>query len=296
MKRARILGAVLAVGGVLVAAGAARGQQDKPNVATIQKVNDSLYVILGGGGNTAAFLTDKGVVLVDTKLANWGQAILDKVRTITDKPVTTIINTHTHADHVGSNEFFPASVEIVVHENTKANMEKMDAVKTKPHAMPDRTYKDRLSLMSGKDQIDLYYFGRAHTSGDTFVVFPQLRTMHAGDVFPGKQLPFMDAANGGSGVAYPETLAKATAGIKNVDTVITGHSTVMRWADLVEFTDFTRTFLDAVRTSMKAGKTIEQTAAEIKLPAKFVGYAMPASGFAAVPGAVKTIYGELGGK
>lgn len=294
MKRAGILAAVIGVGVLAMAVGVARGQQGKPNVAEIQKVRDNLFVIVGGGGNTAAFVTDNGVVLVDTKLANWGQAIMDKVKTVTDKPVTTIINTHTHGDHVGSNEFFPASVEVVTHENTRANMEKMDAVKSKPQAMPDRTYKDTLSLLSGKDRIDLHHFGPAHTNGDTYVVFPQLSVMHAGDTFPGKSLPFMDGGNGGSGVAFSDTLEKAAKSIKGVTTVIPGHSAPTDWAAFVEFGEFNRAFLSAVQASMKAGKTVEQTVAELKLPAKFSGYTLPASGFANVTSAVQLIYKESG--
>ena len=79
-------------------------------------------MITGGGGNTAAFVTDAGVVIVDTKLANWGQAILDKVKTVSDKPISLIINTHTHPDHTGSNEFFGPTVDVVAQENTKVNM------------------------------------------------------------------------------------------------------------------------------------------------------------------------------
>ena len=116
-------------------------------------------------------------MLVDTKLANWGQAIMDKVKTVTDKPVTHIINTHTHGDHVGSNEFFPASVEIVAHANVSTSMAKMPAFAdgTKKHAFPDRTYTDQMTVLGGNDAIDLYYFGPAHTNGDTFVVFRNLR-------------------------------------------------------------------------------------------------------------------------
>ena len=66
-----------------------------------------------------------GVVVVDTKNPGWGQPILDKIKELTDKPVTTIINTHTHGDHVSGNVEFPATVDVVVQENTKANMEKM---------------------------------------------------------------------------------------------------------------------------------------------------------------------------
>jgi glyoxylase-like metal-dependent hydrolase (beta-lactamase superfamily II) len=80
--------------------------------------------------------------------------------------------------------------------------------------------------MSGKDRIDLYYFGAGHTNGDTLVVYPALRVLQTGDLFAWKDAPFLDRSNGGSGVELPKTLAKALAGIKNVDTVLPGHSPV----------------------------------------------------------------------
>ena len=87
---------------------------------------------------------------------------------------------------------------------------------TNGRGLPTRTFTDRMSLGSGADQVDLYYFGRAHTGGDAWVVFPSLRTLHAGDAFLGKRVPFLDAANGGSGVAIPDTLQKAHDTIRNV--------------------------------------------------------------------------------
>src|SRR4029077_7840483 len=106
--------------------------------AKIEKVRDNMYMITGSdptdrnsfsGGNTVVFITDNGVVVVHTKRAGWGQVLLDKIHSVTNKPITTIINTHTHGDHTGSNEAFPATVDIVAQENTKANMAKMDAFK-----------------------------------------------------------------------------------------------------------------------------------------------------------------------
>ncbi len=278
MMRTVALTVLVVAGGVAIAASPAAQQpaSQGPNVAEIQKVKENLFMVTGGGGNTAAFITAKGVVLVDTKLANWGQAILDKVKTVTDKPITHIINTHTHGDHVGSNEFFPAAVEIVAQENTSTNMAKMDALKdpAKKHAMPDRTYKDRMTLLSGAESIDLYYFGPAHTNGDTFVVFRDLRVMHAGDVFARAGTPLIDMNNGGSGVGYPATIEKAVAGIKNVDTVIPGHSAVTTWQAFVEFGEFNRAFLSAVQAAAKSGKTAEQALADLSLPDKFKAYGM----------------------
>jgi cyclase len=264
--------------GILVAAAAAgiAGRQPAsgpPQTAELVKVKDNLFVVKGGGGNTAAFVTSTGVVLVDTKLANWGERIMQQVRTVTDKPVTMIINTHTHGDHVGSNEFFPASVEVVAHANTKTNMEKMPAFAAdKAQFLPDRTYTDQLTVGSGAERIELRHFGPGHTNGDTIVVFPELRVAHTGDLFAGLGTPLIDTNNGGSGVAYPDTLKKAAAGITGVDTVIPGHSDVMPWAKFVEFGEFNAAFLAAVQQANKDGKTPEEAFAGLKLPEKFKDY------------------------
>ena len=276
MKRSVVLSAVMGVALAVLATRGLVAQQPAagPNVAGIEKVKDNLYMVTGGGGNTAVFVTATGVVLVDTKLANWGQAIMDKVKTVTDKPVTHIINTHTHGDHVGSNEYFPASVEIVAHANVSLSMAKMPAFAdgTKKQAFPDKTYTDKMTVLTGTDAIDLYYFGAAHTNGDSFVVFRNLRTMHAGDAFASKGMPLLDVVNGGSGVAYPETLSKVAGGIKNVDTVIPGHSAVSTWQDLVDYGEFNRAVLSAAQAAKQAGKTSEQAATELVLPAKFKDY------------------------
>ena len=292
MTRGLLLGLIFGVGIATLARVEAQPQAPAgPNVAEIEKVKDNLYLIKGGGGNTAAYLTKGGVVLVDTKLANWGQAILDQVKTVTDKPITHIINTHTHGDHVGSNDFFPARVEIVVQENTDANMKKMPvfADPAKKHGLPDKTFKDKMTLLGGKEAIDLYYFGPGHTNGDAFVVFRALKTMHAGDIFARKGTPLLDMNNGGSGVHIGDTLKAAAARIKNVDTVITGHSTVMTWADLQEYAEFNQAFLAAVQAAIKNGKTAEQALAELKLPEKFSAYVMNGA-----KDNVPKIYAELG--
>jgi glyoxylase-like metal-dependent hydrolase (beta-lactamase superfamily II) len=265
-------------------------QAQPPQPLTIEKAKDNLYVIIGGGGNTAAYIIAKGVVLVDTKLANFGQPILDKMKSVTDKPITHIINTHTHGDHVGSNEFFPAAVEIVAQENTAANMVKMPAFQdpAKKHGLADRTFKDKTTLLAGNESIDLYHFGRAHTNGDAFVVFRSLRVMHAGDAFSGQTTPIMDTNNGGSGVDYPGTLAKAAAGIKNVDVVIPGHSAVTNWQGFLDYGEFMKSWVGSVEASAKAGKTPEQALADYTVPEQFKRYNMQRA-----KANIDVIYGEL---
>ena len=106
MKRYAVLGLVIGLGtfSSVIAARqqpTAGGGQPAPMVIEVQKLHDNFFVLRGGGGNTAVYITAAGVTLVDTKIPGWGNPLIEKLKEITDKPVTTIINTHTHFDHVG---------------------------------------------------------------------------------------------------------------------------------------------------------------------------------------------------
>jgi len=261
---AGVLIALFAVSLVVAAqqpqAGAA--QTAAPKVIEVEKLKDNLFVLRSapggpnGGGNTAVFVTSTGVVVVDAKNPGWGQPILDKIKELTTKPVTTLINTHTHGDHVSGNVEFPASVDIIVQENTKVNMGKMipnstAADQTVPaqtifqlnggKGMPKRTFQDKMTLFKGADEVDLFYFGRGHTNGDAWVLFPALRVVHAGDIFSGKNLPLLDSNNGGSAALIADSLQKGLDTLNaKADTIITGHNPQMTMADLREYIAFNR--------------------------------------------------------
>jgi cyclase len=290
MTRGMVLSGLIVLGALSASITADQSPAQQPMVVAVEKLKDNLYLLKGGGGNTAVFLMANGITVVDTKNPGWGRPILDKIKELSPKPVTTIINTHTHFDHVSGNVEFPATVDVVVQENTKANMAKMGPVTgfSQPGAPPPpniftensgrgmakRTFKDKMTLGSGADRIDLYYFGRGHTNGDAWVVFPALRVMHAGDLFSGKNLPLLDANNGGSGVEIGDTLAKATDTVKDIDSIITGHSTVMTPADLREYAQFNKDFLADMRAAKKAGKSVDDVAGSWTMPAgKDPGYA-----------------------
>ena len=290
MRRVFVLG-VLAAAGALSMAVAAFQQpagQAAPKVVEADKLKDNMYVMKGGGGNSAVFITADGVTVVDTKLPGWGQPLLDKIKTVTDKPVTRIINTHTHFDHVSGNVEFPATVEVITHENTKTYMDQANPVyglQTGPQTnifkqnegkgMPKRTFKDKMTIGSGADQIDLYHFGPAHTGGDAYVVFPSLRMMHVGDTMPTRDLPIMDKNNGGTAVGYSATIAKAAA-VSGVDTIINGHNpTTITPADLKLYSEFIADFVKFAQDAKKAGKTVADVETGWKVPAKYTGYANP---------------------
>jgi len=295
MKRGVVLGTLAVVGLLSIGLAAWQGNTQE-RVITVSKVKDNLYMLQGGGGNTAVFVRSDGVVVVDAKNPGWGQPILAKIKEITDKPVTTLINTHTHGDHVSGNVEFPATVDVVVQENTKTSMEKLPIfAENQNRGMAKRTFSDRMTLGSGADQVDLYYFGPGHTNGDAWVVFPAARTVHAGDIFAGKGLPLVDGANGGSVLRYPDTLRKAHAGIQGVDTIINGHmNTPTTWDDLRIFAEFNQDFLTWAEAQLKAGRTPEQAAGEWKVPTKYEGYSSNVSSlFGGLPGRLQLLAEEL---
>jgi glyoxylase-like metal-dependent hydrolase (beta-lactamase superfamily II) len=291
MRRSIVLCALLTVCVLSMVLTAQQGGSQQPKVVEVEKLKDNLFVLRGanGGGNTAVFVTTTGVVVVDAKNPGWGKPILDKIKELTNKPVTTLINTHTHGDHVSGNVEFPENVDIIVQENTKTNMGKMIPNSTAAdqkvpektifqlnggRGLPKRTFKDKLTLFKGPDEVDLLYFGRGHTNGDAWVVFPALRIVHAGDIFSGKNLPLLDANNGGSAALIADTLEKGMNRLqKDVDTIITGHSTQMTMADLKQYIEFNREFFNDASQAKKAGKSVDDVAASWKIPAKYTGYA-----------------------
>jgi glyoxylase-like metal-dependent hydrolase (beta-lactamase superfamily II) len=312
MRRVKVLSALIAAGALSMTVAAYQQPQagrggEKPRVVEVEKLKDNLFVLRGGGGNSGVFVMANGVAVVDTKNPGWGQPLIDKIKELTPKPVTLIINTHTHFDHVSGNVEFPATVDIVTHENTAALMKQMNPVagfqappakptptifeENKGRGLAKRTFKDRLTIGKGPDQIDLYYFGRGHTSGDAWVLFPALRVVHAGDIFASNTgLPILDANNGGSGVEIPDTLMKAHGALgKSADTIITGHSGQMTMNDLRAWAEWNRSFLNEVVAAEKKGQTADDFAKTWKQPASWPA---PASEQAAA-GVVKRLVANV---
>ncbi|MCH7748573.1 MAG: MBL fold metallo-hydrolase [Acidobacteria bacterium] len=273
---------------VVWTAGVDAVQEPHPSIE-VHRITDTLYMLGSGmetGGNIAVLIAESGVVLVDTKLEGYGPDILDHLRRLTDKPVTMIINTHVHYDHSGANTEFPDTVQFVAHENIRRHWARTDCQPIPTNCddfqgenrkyLPKTTFSDRLSLFAGTpDQIDLYYFGRGHTDGDTFVVFKEARAMHVGDMFLGKTLPFIDAenGNGGSAIEFGRTLTKVIDSVPNVDTIINGHwNTLLTWDDLVDYRGFYTDLYTQTRRSLDAGLSAEEAIAAYEKPARYSEY------------------------
>jgi cyclase len=261
----------------------------------VQTVRPNLFLVTGAHANTVVFVRSKDVVVIDTKgpRPSWGSAIADEVKRLTKLPITTVINTSASGSHVGGNPAFAnGKIEIIAHEYAPADMRFMKLMFPKPTGggLPTRTFKDRLTVGTGADRLELYYFGPTTNRSSIFIVIPVLRVMLTGVAFGDKTVPALTRPAGGNGVEFPVTLTKALPLTRDVDTIITGRSGVAKPQDLEVHRDFMRDFLESTRQAKKAGKTAAAAARAWKVPARYAGYqATPAT----VLGAMEWIYRQL---
>src|SRR5581483_2575726 len=200
--------------------------QNPPAQLTMQKVTDNLYVIMQDGGNVAFMPTSDSVVVVDDKFAQDAPQIMAKIKSVSDKPVKYVINTHQHGDHTGGNEaMLAAGAEILIQKNARANM-----VTGKQPGLPQITFSDETQVFAGGKEIRARYLGRGHTNGDAVVYFPSERVLHTGDLFVTSGAPFCDTGSGGSIKEWDATVRKALE--YDFDTVIPGHGPVAKKTDL----------------------------------------------------------------
>ena len=226
---------------------AAWAQQQPRPALTMEKVTGNLWVIVGNGGNVAVLPTTEGVIVVDDKFALDAPDIVAKIKTISDKPIRYVLNTHHHGDHTGGNEaMLAAKAEIILSKNARANM-----VAGNQPGLPHLTFSDEQQVFLGGQQVVAKYLGRGHTNGDAVIYFPSERALHAGDLFVTTGAPLCDTANGGSIKEWEATIRNALQ--YDFDTVIPGHGAVSKRADLVKWAETLGTIRSRIQTACAAG-------------------------------------------
>jgi cyclase len=246
------------------AAPAASGRA-APQPQAIQQVKPGLYMITGAGGNSTVRVTTQGLIVVDGKLpgqANY-DALMALIKGISDQPIKYLIVTHHHADHTGNNQrFLDAGVQIVAHENLKKNLVTY-AVDPKP-APPSMTYPGaQYNLTLGDVKVELHHFGRAHTSGDTVVYFPDLKVVSVSDVVTtGKTGPLIDYAGGGSATDWTNVLAGILT--LDFDAAIPGNGDVLTKADVQAYKTKFDTVIARAKDLVRMGVPQDQLLMQIK--------------------------------
>lgn len=248
-----------------------------PKVHKLEKLAENVYCIFGQGGNIGLIVTAKHAVLIDDQFERLVPGLLEAVRTVTDKPIKYLVNTHGHPDHVGGNVVLEKQVSaIIAHANVRKRMvlsqAKLEPIKR--GGLPelalgseDAKERARLNLHLDDAEIHLLHLGPGHTDGDVIVGIPSVLVMHMGDLFFLGMLPYIDVESGGSFDGLLAQIASVASWLPEGARIIPGHGPVCGRKELLRYRDF----LQSVQAHVKANPAKDPAA----LAASFDGTAWP---------------------
>lgn len=229
MSRSRIL--VLASVVVLFALASLQAQpinQSKPNRPAAEPlvtklVRGNLYQVSGGVANTFFYVGPDEVLVVDAKMTpEAARQMLAEIKKVTEKPVRRVILTHSDGDHVNGLAGLMPIQTIISHANSRQHMVQANATAATKLPLPNETFTQQLSLYQGETEVQLRYFGPAHTNGDVVVFLPAEKVAIVGDlVFVGRD-PLIHRQKGGSSVGLV-SLLKALLQL-DADSYLSGHA------------------------------------------------------------------------
>jgi glyoxylase-like metal-dependent hydrolase (beta-lactamase superfamily II) len=236
---------------------------------TPTRLNDTTWVLSGGGTNLALAVGPEAVFVVDDNLAPLTPAVRAAISSVTDKPVRFVFNTHWHYDHVGGNEVLGREgATIVAHENVRKRMSTdqfmeflNEKIKASPAvALPVVTFTRDMAFHLNGEEISVFHVARAHTDGDAIVHFKKGNIVHMGDVY-NRSYPFIDTSAGGNIDGVIAAIDQVIGMINEKTTVIPGHGKLAGKADLIEYRTMLSTIGTRLKSMMKEGKTLEQAIA-----------------------------------
>ena len=228
---------------------------------TTTKLSDNVYMLVGAGGNIGVSVGDDGVFVIDDQFAPLTTKIEAAIKTLSDKQIQFLVNTHYHGDHTGGNENMKKlGTTIIAHDNVRKRLE------DKPKdALPVITFNDELSLHINGEKISVFHVEHAHTDGDALLYFTKSNVLHTGDVYFNKRYPYIDLNSGGSVNGYIEAVKKGLSAINDDTKIIPGHGELSTKAEYQFFLEMLETLKDNVLSEIKKGKTEDEIAANSEI-------------------------------
>lgn len=294
---------LLTVGFMLATRLAAPQGQDFSKVEMkVTKVSGNVYMLEGAGGNIGVSVGDDGIVIVDDQFAPLADKIKAALKSIADKPLRFVINTHYHFDHTGSNAIFQRDAPVIAHDNVRKRLETGGRagnfgslgfeVRAEPkEALPIISFEHQATVHLNGEDIRALHFPSGHTDGDSIIFFPKSNVVHMGDDFV-TAFPAIDLEAGGSVqgmiAATEQTIASLPADVK----VIPGHGRISTLDDLRRFATMLRDTRAVVEKGIQRGATLQQLQQSKALePWEALG-----KGFISTDVYIETLYNDLTGK
>lgn len=210
------------------------------------KVRGNIYMITGQGGNIGLFTGVDGSFMIDDQFAPLTEKIIEAVKSVGGDVPSYLINTHFHGDHSGGNENLgKAGTLIMAHDEVRQRLVNGSFIgafgmKSEPaskQALPTVTYSESMHLHINDETVQIIHVPRAHTDGDSFVVFKSANVVHAGDLFFNGFFPFIDGAHGGSVKGMISGVDSILALTDGDSKIIPGHGPLANRADLQRYRD-----------------------------------------------------------
>jgi cyclase len=269
----------------------------------VSKVAGNVYMLVGAGGNIGASVGDDGIVIVDDQYAPLADRIQAALKSITDKPVRFIINTHYHEDHTGGNEFFQKQAPIIAHDNVRKRLEEggqagnggslhMEATAQPKDALPIITFDHDVTVHLNGEDIRALHVPSGHTDGDSVIYFPKSNVVHMGDDFVTYGFPFIDVDSGGSIDGMISGVEGAIAQLPADVKIIPGHGGVSTLDDVRAYVKMLQETRAAVQDALDKKMTLEQMKEKKLLEPwkKYSGEFINADAF------LETVYNSLTGQ
>lgn len=238
--------------------------QDEEVIIKSHKLTDNIFMLEGQGGNIGVFIGDDGVFVIDDQYAQLADKIESVIKTLSDKPITFLVNTHYHGDHVGGNEAMAKlGATIISHDNVRKRL----AVKPNRQgemmpkkALPVITFNDKLRLHINGEEILVFHAENAHTDGDALLYFTESNVLHTGDNFFNGLYPYIDLDSGGSVDGYIKAVKQALIVINDDTKIIPGHGEVSDVKTYKAFLNMMEDLKQIVFSEIEKGKTEEEVA------------------------------------
>jgi cyclase len=237
------------------------------------KLSDNVYMLVGQGGNIGVSVGDDGVFIIDDQFEQLTPKILEAIRTLSDKPLQFLVNTHYHGDHTGGNEnMAKQGIKIIAHENVRKRL--VDGEKPKD-ALPIITFNDRVNVHMNGEDVNVHHVEHAHTDGDAMLFFTKSNVLHTGDTYFHKRYPYIDVKSGGSIDGYIKALKKGLTLINDETKIIPGHGPVSNKEEYQSFLTMLETLRKNVQAEIENGKTEDEVAANAGITKEYddLGYA-----------------------
>ncbi|CAL2101452.1 Metallo-beta-lactamase [Tenacibaculum sp. 190130A14a] len=270
--------------------------QNKEVKITKEKLTEHIYVLKGRGGNIGLFVGEQEVFMIDDQFAPLSEKILKAIRTISDKPLKYLVNTHWHGDHTGGNTNMQKEGAIIVsHENVRKRMGTEQVVwgKKRPaspkEALPVITFSDDMRFYMDNEEIYITHVHNAHTDGDALVYFTTSNVLHVGDTYFQGKFPYIDLGSGGSIDGYIKGIEKMLLLSDDDTKIIPGHGNVTSKKELKSYLKMLQGLKDNVVKAIKEGKTLEEVKSDVSITKAFKEY----SGWITEERIRETIYKSL---